>query len=125
MIPFLPQTKKNQRPTTQIQTKGEKLQKNKEKQSKLKLIISLLLIVATTTNCTTNQKRDKALVKSLSVQNKTIDELIVTQGNHAKKCQHKGVELSSKGLMALKKSNEVIISKLKTDTKKECNCGTN
>lgn len=101
------------------------MQITKEKQKKLRIIITLLLVVAITTNCTTNEKRDKALVKSLNVQNKTIDEMIATQEEHAKACNHKGLNHSSKGLKALKKSNEVIISKLKIDAKKECNCGKN
>ena len=89
-----------------------------QKRYKLKTIIMIAGLSVFITNCSTTKHRDEAVVKSLKVQNDTIQSLITQQSGISK-------EQNMKALVAIHESNEVIISKLKNSKKKECRCGKN
>lgn len=105
--------------------------KNKNKH-KIIIIIATILIVGIATGCTTTKYRDEAIIKSLKLQNDTIDAVVNsntenkmvtnTEGKATSKIQENS---ALKALIAIKDSNEVLISKLKPKAKKECHCGKN
>ena len=106
-------------------------QKNKNRH-KLKIIIATILIIAIATGCTTTKHREKAIINTLELQNEAIDS--VTSSDVSKKGSITGEvknvnsfpeSAAFKALVAIKESNEMLIKKLKPETKKECHCGQN
>ena len=91
------------------------MKQTKRKINKLILSTTTILTLTVALGCSTNHKRDHRITQSLHKQNKLIQEVLTTKD--LKKDQ------TSKALSAIQKSNEVIIEKLSSQPKKECDCG--
>ncbi len=108
------------------------MQRKNKNRHKIIIIIATILIVGIATGCTTTKYRDEAIIKALKLQNDTIDAAVNSNAenkvvtNTEEKATNKIQENSAlKALAAIKDSNEVLISKLKPNAKKECHCGEN